>query len=1408
MAPAQPEEVTGAPEMPAQDVAAVDRVGVADVTADAAAPVAEEADALAVEPTPEQPAEQTIIPELPDQEEGDSIHSLISDVSAAMDIQAEDVEVVEEVQEETPAVDWASAQADDQPAAMDSPTQDQSQPAPQPQPEEPAAVEQMEAPVTPAVDTMENTEVSDVPALTEPEDSIAEEAVADQGILTSTLENVPVESDLGTQLNAEEVEETVDAEAEPVVSALKAAALPVYPSMTFSLSSTTVAVGENITISWQLNKGDYESAKILRASWIMTDEHGKSGSVAADVSGNSDTFSPTFGVEGLLIVDVDIGDSVMVFNSDHFAITGGIATEALVVNLTLDKSTVAVGEPITVTIAVQGGMPPYTMVDAVWHYQDSAGTGTNRNMPINNNASTFYPDSGVSGSVFVTVSDAQGRAAYGEVPYTITGAPEVVFSGVPSSVAAGEAVTIHWTYSGQRQPTSATTDWYIWSGNDGMYGSQRVENDMSSSTFTPTHGTRCQMILNLYDEEGYIAEFLTPSFAVTGGASVEPLVLTGSINKSSVNVGESIEANWQLSGGVAPITLQAESGWIVYDAVDNVVQRAALSEGTLSSTFTPTTGMRGELVLTYRDAYATKREVYAFSITGAPVEEPAIYLSVDRTNVSVNGTINARWTSTGLPEGQRYKLSWTISNDGAIVQQGETVGTEMQGTITPTVSGNGVVRVVAVDALDGEMGIAAQAGFWVSDSIVDPSAAINLTLDQTNVNVNSPINASWTATGLPEGQRYKVRWTIRYGDTIAEEGETVGTEMQRAFTPTVTGWGVVKVAAVDAMGRELGVVAHESFQVIRPVIDLSLDQTSVFTNNPINAIWSSTDLPADQRYKVSWTIMSGETIVEQEESEGTDTQHSFTPTVPGTGTVRVAAVDAMGKEIGVTAQLNFQALSLAVGPTFDVSLSATHVNAGEPVTLTVSNIAGGSAPYEIQVYQTISMDSNVIGRVNSDPMSTATAYSLVTGFGDTNEVQVIVENADGISNVVTKSFTIASGVAYNRPTITLVTAPKSTVFVEDEVTVSWKVEGGLPPYEIEAVWMFENANGEKSSEYVPITSPVYTHTCSQAGKLMLALYVIDNMQTNGAFYTMSAFENVTVTERPTPTPAPIVTPTPSPAPTSTPTPTAVSTPVPTPVPTPIPTAVPIPAPTAVPTVVPTLEPTDVPTAEPAPVPAPPVQQSAQPQLPAAPEQPAVEVEIPVAQSILSASIVYDAEEQAVAFDMKASQDNTGTKKLVIEANTQPTEATEDEPEVVNWRLSSGLISDIKQEEFKTVSATVGEISVILDVEQMVHASVSDYVVTVEKVKDTAAVTELAALQQLPINTSVYKVAVNGMQADELVQVSFTVDAAIAQTIAIGQVVPGSEEISYPTVTVTPLDNGQATITALVTNGSYCFRTMQ
>ena len=415
---------------------------------------------------------------------------------------------------------------------------------------------------------------------------------------------------------------------------------PVVEAMVLilQLDKSTVAIDKNerITGTWEAQGG--VEPYTYSYYWKVTDQ--ASGEENWVSSGHSTTttsrsFQPTYGYKGDLEVVARDQRGFEVSSSKEFYITGDPASLPLKLDLSLDKTSVTVGETITVSCTPSGGIAPYSvsyywkvksLQDEYWQYDDglydTAAT-----------TSSFVPRRGIAGQLDVQLKDVTGRELYKSINFDIKGeqkAEDLVLSIDldKSSVNVGEAVKASWTASGGVAPLTFTSKWNIRDNAMNMSSTAKYTDYTTANedTFVPTWGDRCTFAVTVTDGRG-VSVTEGKTFEIIGGSTTEPLVVTLSLDKDSVDTGnkEGITASWAASGGAGGYTYALN--WTISEyssgMFSNTVRSLDKITGT-SYTLNVVFGKKGVVWVTVRDKDGRfSYDEMDFVITGSePAEVP------------------------------------------------------------------------------------------------------------------------------------------------------------------------------------------------------------------------------------------------------------------------------------------------------------------------------------------------------------------------------------------------------------------------------------------------------------------------------------------------------------------------------------------------------------------------------------------------------------------------------------------------------------------------------------------------------------------------------------------------------------------------------------------------------------------
>lgn len=383
------------------------------------------------------------------------------------------------------------------------------------------------------------------------------------------------------------------------------------------------------------------------------------------------------------------------------------------VTLGLDKTTVAIGKPITARWFAPNGLPEGWNVDLNWQVEDANGNGGMHVAEYGYRSSTLKPKYGNKGFVVLDVMDDSGNVVetYQE-HFTITGddnpAPtlEVTSSVSPASGTLGNPMVGTGYATGGRKPyVYYDYVWTIYDENDNVIDGFMESSDTPiQSHFTPTRGVRGDFVLMISDADGrYNAPIV--SFTLTPPATPYIDIV---LDKTNVLIGEPITATWQLVNAKPGDYTQAI--WSFYD--DNTGDYGDIfSDEQSSDTIIPKFGTRGTITVElvpaegFEDGGSTYSVTKDFIITGSVSPEEALRIGsfVTPASAKVGEELTATWGAHGGTPPYTYEYMWFTSNneehdpDAITIESGPTEATKS--TFRPLNGKRVIFFVMVTDSL-------------------------------------------------------------------------------------------------------------------------------------------------------------------------------------------------------------------------------------------------------------------------------------------------------------------------------------------------------------------------------------------------------------------------------------------------------------------------------------------------------------------------------------------------------------------------------------------------------------------------------------------------------------------------------------------------------------------------------------
>ena len=480
---------------------------------------------------------------------------------------------------------------------------------------------------------------------------------------------------------------------------------PVYVK-NVSINQTSATIGKTITGSYSL--GNYTGSEDAwyyvewqvyadgeRYDYTYYDDElpGPSGTVS---------FTPSFGDEVRLYVYAYDKDFWVYKACATLPITGTPLFDPPRISLQLDKTSVNTGENLTATYSVTGG-PEDMEVDLVWYHvnEEESEWSTIKdefNISKSGTSTLIVPygpmiecDVSVSHELLPAgVSKSVSVPVYGEPAYGIN------LSLDKTTVMTGEYVTA--TYECVGYPDGdVSINWYFYDENEDRISIVYAEDDgglSGTSTVYVPFGRKLVCNAYLYHDTLPSAEEYK-SIPITGYPLYDPLEITASLDKTTVQSGSPLTLTYSVTGGKAPldVTLYASTNTADYSGYWTIASRYDLPASG-KEVVIPYLGDEVDISLYVTDADGNSASWYVWeqysgiTITGAPeAQETRLTVTADKTEVIVGEPITVTYNfSTGnVPLGEGCYYYWSVSDQdgdgyGELLEEGEI--TEKSGTFT------------------------------------------------------------------------------------------------------------------------------------------------------------------------------------------------------------------------------------------------------------------------------------------------------------------------------------------------------------------------------------------------------------------------------------------------------------------------------------------------------------------------------------------------------------------------------------------------------------------------------------------------------------------------------------------------------------------------------------------------------
>ncbi len=397
--------------------------------------------------------------------------------------------------------------------------------------------------------------------------------------------------------------------------------------------------------------------------------------------------------------------------------------------------------------------------------------------------------------------------------------PDIKVSLDRTSVRVGETLTANWSVTGGTPPFEYVTSWSIWS--EGYYRSPEVLTKQTSASYTPLFGFSVEMNLEVREiSTGNRYEAWSDCIDILGTSISEPLNCTSpTFDRSSVRVGDTITASWDVSGGTPPY--QCLYAWDFGGAYSSEVDQNWLkADGTSCSIVVPRAGKALLNVLILDAKGRCARGERFFEVAGEGTSEKLkVKIQLSTTSVPVNQPITANVSITGGVPPYQSKLHWRYSMHDALFfldsRSVDKSGSAVIDTQAFPRGTNGDVKVQVTDSKGNSF--YGYEWFEITGSDYERFLVTDVKLAKGRLKAgeSQAVTVTLSDSGGTPPFEYRLAWnygralsTNNYGKCICILDHFTGVERSHTFTRVVPRWALgesyIGVSVTDAVGLAVG----------------------------------------------------------------------------------------------------------------------------------------------------------------------------------------------------------------------------------------------------------------------------------------------------------------------------------------------------------------------------------------------------------------------------------------------------------------------------------------------------------------------------------------------------------------------------------------------------------------------------
>ncbi len=395
--------------------------------------------------------------------------------------------------------------------------------------------------------------------------------------------------------------------------------IPAPLSLNLELNKNTISLGDTLQATWSAAGG--KKPYVYSCEWSIKSEiSGIWGGIGNGfTTDTSASYTPAKTVEGRDgYVEVTVTDAVgrKVSKQHRFRIQDWTAPqeELIKVDVSVDATSVAVGQPITGSWTASGGKSPYTYA-CYWHAKEGENDyfHTVRHKTTDLLTDQFTPGYGMEGKLYVVATDSDGQTGGAGVEFAITGAAAVdplalqlTLSSDVADASQGQTMTANWNATGGSGEYHYEVTWHI-SEIASSSAAQRVrylaDYMQTSDSLAITYGAMGEVYVGVRDSDGrWSSESVR--FPIIGSAAAESILTADlTLSEDQPQAGDTLTVTAAPSGGKEPYTLAYE--WFYrpeqYTQTQVSFHKQAASDQLTSSATLPA-APSGYVVLTLSDA--------------------------------------------------------------------------------------------------------------------------------------------------------------------------------------------------------------------------------------------------------------------------------------------------------------------------------------------------------------------------------------------------------------------------------------------------------------------------------------------------------------------------------------------------------------------------------------------------------------------------------------------------------------------------------------------------------------------------------------------------------------------------------------------------------------------------------------